>query len=160
LSQNTAIPGPGHASESENKDVVLKFFADWSKRDVHLLAKYLADDFAYQMIEGEPDIIGPAMFVETLKDVLPAFTHIDMGIRRIECYGHVVMVDRYDRMTGTTDANSMKFEVVGMLVVKDGKITALRDYPIPGGIFELGSDWDYGSTADQQRLETAARKTD
>jgi limonene-1,2-epoxide hydrolase len=155
--QNTAISGPGHANEAENVEIVRNFFADWSKRDATALASYLADDFAYQMIEGEPDIIGPAMFVDTLIDVLPSFNEIDMQIRRIVGYGHIVLVDRYDRMRGADEASSMTFEVVGMLVVEDGKLKSLRDFPIPGGVFELGSAWTEGSAADEARLETAAK---
>ena len=156
--QHSAITGPGHANEAANIEIVRNFFADWSKRDATVLARYLADDFAYQMIEGEPDIIGPAMFVETLLNVLPTFTEIDMQIRRIVAYGHIVLVDRYDRMVGKDEASSMMFEVVGMLTVQDGKLKSLRDYPIPGGVFELGSAWAEGSSADAARLETATKQ--
>jgi limonene-1,2-epoxide hydrolase len=60
-------------------------------------------------------------------------------------------------MVGKDAAHSMHFEVVGMLVVQDGKITMLRDYPIPGGVFDLGAAWLEGTEADAQRLETAVR---
>jgi limonene-1,2-epoxide hydrolase len=155
--QNSAIPGPGHSKEAENIELVQNFFSDWSKRDATVLAKYLADDFAYQMIEGEPDIIGPAMFVETLINVLPSFNEIDMHIRRIAGYGHIVMVDRYDRMVGADEASSMMFEVIGILAVQDGKLESLKDFPIPGGVFELGDAWAEGGAANEERLETAAK---
>ena len=76
--QKSAVAGLGHAGESDNVKLVRNFFADWSKRDARILAKYMTDDFAYQMIEGEPDIIGPKMFIETLGDVLPGFVSINM----------------------------------------------------------------------------------
>jgi hypothetical protein len=60
-------------------------------------------------------------------------------------------------MIGADEAHNMIFEVVAMLIVQDGKIKALRDYPLPGGVFELGEAWVAGSAEDQQRLETAAR---
>jgi len=157
LSQNTAVPGPGHANETENIALVQNFFADWAKRDASLLATYMADDFAYQMIEGEPDLIGPKQFVATLKDVLPGFVSIDMHIRRIVSYGHLVMVDRHDRMIGADKAHSMNFEVVAMLTVQDGKIKMLRDFPIPGGVFELGEAFAEGSSEDAHRLDVAAK---
>ncbi len=143
--------------ESENIEIVRNFFTDWAKRDAALLATYLADDFAYQMIEGEPDLIGPEQFVATLKDVLAGFTQIDMHIRRIVSYGHIVMVDRFDHMTGSDDAHSMSFEVVGIVTVRNGKLTALRDYPIPGGVFELGDYWLAGGEADEHRIQAAAK---
>jgi len=154
MAQKSSVAGPGHVDESDNVKLVRNFFADWSKRDARVLAKYMADDFAYQMIEGEPDIIGPEMFIKTLGDVLPGFASINMEIRRIVGYGHIVMIDRYDRMTGVDEAHSMNFEVVGLVKVHAGKLSVLRDFPIPGGVFDLGSAWLEGSDADNQRLET------
>jgi limonene-1,2-epoxide hydrolase len=81
------------------------------------------------------------MFIETLGDVLPGFVSINMEIRRIVGYGHIVMLDRYDRMTGVDEAHSMNFEVVGLVRVQEGKLSVLRDFPIPGGVFDLGSAW-------------------
>ncbi len=158
MQQDSSSHDPRHDEEASNMALVQNFFADWSKRDAQLLATYLADDFAYQMIEGEPDLIGPAIFVETLKDVLISFTEIDMQIRRITCHGHVVMVDRFDRMMGKDKDHSMSFEVVGILLVTNRKLRMLRDYPIPGGVFELGNAWLEGSPADKQRLSTAAKR--
>ena len=151
VSAETALP-----NEAENVALVRNFFADWAQRDASLLAKYLAEDFAYQMIEGEPDIVGPDQFVATLKDVLPGFVEIDMRIRRIECFGHLVMVDRCDRMVGKDEAHSMSFEVAALLVVADGKLKMLRDFPIPGGVFELGDAFAAGTVEDEHRLEVAA----
>jgi limonene-1,2-epoxide hydrolase len=151
------MSSPANPNESENIAIVESFFADWAKKDATLLATYLADDFAYQMIEGEPDLIGPAQFVATLGNVLPAFKAIDMHIRRIECYGHLVMVERYDRMTGADEAHNMNFEVAAVLMVCDGKIKALRDYPIPGGVFELGDAWLPGGIEDENRLAAASQ---
>jgi limonene-1,2-epoxide hydrolase len=155
LAQHSAT-NDARPNESENVALVQNFFADWTKRDAALLATYMSDDFSYQMIEGEPDLIGPAMFIKTLGTVLPGFTEIDMRIRRIVGYGHIVIVDRFDRMIGKDAAHSMCFEVVAMLIVRDGKITTLRDYPIPGGVFELGDAWLTGGQADESRLQATA----
>ena len=143
--------------EAANIALVENFFADWAKQDATLLASYLAEDFAYQMIEGEPDIVGPTQFMATLKDVLPAFVEIDMHIRRIACFGHLVMVERNDRMIGKDEAHSMYFEVAAMLVVQDGKLKMLRDFPIPGGVFQLGDAWLPGTYEEEHRLEVAAK---
>jgi len=155
MSQESAAPAP--PNEADNVALARNFFADWSKRDAALLATYLADDFAYQMIEGEPDLIGPAQFVATLEHVLRGFVEIDMHIRRIEGFGHLVMVERYDRLIGKDAAHSMCFEVVSMLVVQDGKLKMLRDFPIPGGVFELGEAFLAGGEADERRLQAAGK---
>jgi limonene-1,2-epoxide hydrolase len=157
MSQEHVTTDSAQPDETENVAIVKNFFADWAKRDASVLAAYLADDFAYQMIEGQPDIIGPAQFVDTLGPVLPSFVEIDMHIRRIVAYGHIVMVDRFDRMVGKDEAHSMNFEVVPTLIVRNGKIKALRDFPLPGGVFELGDAWLEGSDEDERRLEAAAK---
>jgi len=77
----TSTAADVRALEAENITVVKAFFADGFRRDTELLATYLADDFVYQMIEGEPDLSGPAKFVKTLGAVLKTFTRVDMHRR-------------------------------------------------------------------------------
>lgn len=124
--------------ERENLDIVSRFFADWSQRDADLLATYVHDDLVYQMIEGEPDIVGKAAFVETLGGVLKTFESVEMKILRHYAVGQLVMSERFDSLIGKDAANSMRFSVASYSVVYDGKISVLKDYPIRDGVFELG----------------------
>jgi limonene-1,2-epoxide hydrolase len=124
--------------EAENLEVVRQFFADWSKRDAELLAGYLADDFVYQMVEGQPDICGPQGFIEELGRVLGEFVSVEMKLLRHMAIGQLVMSERQDTLIGKDAAHSMSFSVASVTVVYDGKIAMLRDFPIRGGVYELG----------------------
>ena len=129
------------AVEAENIALVQRFFDDWAKKDADLLATYLADDLVYQMIEGQPDIVGKAAFVETLGPALGAFKTVDMKILRHYAVGQLVLSERFDTLIGVDEAHSMRFSVASYSVVYDGKITVLKDYPIRGGTFELGDSF-------------------
>ena len=129
------------ALEAENLAVVQKFFDDWSKRDAELLASYVADDLIYQMVEGQPDIIGKAAFIETLGPVLPTFHSVEMKILRHYAVGQLVVAERFDTLTGKDAAHSMRFAVASYSVVYDRKIKILRDFPIPNATFELGDSF-------------------
>jgi limonene-1,2-epoxide hydrolase len=129
------------AVEAENITLVQRFFDDWAKKDADLLATYLADDLVYQMIEGQPDIVGKAAFVETLGPALGAFKTVDMKILRHYAVGQLVLSERFDTLIGVDEAHSMRFSVASYSVVYDGKITVLKDYPIRGGTFELGDSF-------------------
>jgi limonene-1,2-epoxide hydrolase len=129
------------AVEAENTGLVENFFADWAKKDADLLATYLADDLIYQMVEGQPDILGKAAFVETLGSVLPTFESIDMKIIRHYAVGQLVVSERFDTLIGNDTAHSMRFSVASYSVVYDGKITVLRDFPIRDGTFEIGASF-------------------
>jgi limonene-1,2-epoxide hydrolase len=126
------------ALEAENRAFIQRFFDDWSKRDANLLATYLADDLIYQMVEGQPDIIGKAAFVETLGPVLKTFQSVEMKILRHHAVGQLVVSERLDTLIGDDAAHSMRFSVASYSVVYNRKITILKDYPIPNGTFELG----------------------
>lgn len=129
------------ALEAENMAVVRAFFAEWSKRDADLLGRFVADDLVYQMIEDEPDIIGREAFLATLRPVLPSFQSIEMKILNMTAVGQAVLMERHDTLIGADEAHSMRFSVAGFCVVYDRKIKVLRDFPIPGGVFELGESF-------------------
>jgi limonene-1,2-epoxide hydrolase len=124
--------------EAENLALVKQFFADWSKRDVDLLATYLADDLVYQMVEGQPDILGKASFLETLSPVLKTFKSVEMKLVRHTAIAQLVVSERLDTLIGKDAAHSMSFSVASYSVVYDGKIAVLRDFPIRDGVFEIG----------------------
>lgn len=129
------------AVEAENLALVQRFYDDWAKRDAELLATYVADDLIYQMIEGEPDIIGKAAFIEILAPALDIFHTVEMKILRHHAIGQLVFSERFDTLLGKDEAHSMQFSVASYSVVYDGKITVLKDFPIRGGTFEIGDSF-------------------
>ena len=83
--------------EIENERLVTQFCLDWAKRDVNLLADYLADDIVYQMFEGRPDIIGREAFINELGGFLTNLKEVEWEIVRSHTIGNLVINDRIDR---------------------------------------------------------------
>ncbi len=125
--------------EIENERLVTQFCLDWAKRDVNLLADYLADDIVYQMFEGRPDIIGREAFIKELGGFLTNLKEVEWEIVRTHAIGNLVINDRIDHFIGADEDRSMHFSIAGFFLVKDGKIKVWKDYMLPGGIMQVGS---------------------
>jgi limonene-1,2-epoxide hydrolase len=138
MTNESDLPAVLLKREADNLILVKQFFVDWSKCDAGLPANYLADDLVYQMVEGQPDIIGKAGFLETLGPVLKTFKSIEMKLVRHTAVAQLVVSERLDTLIGIDAAHSMSFSVASYSVVYDGKITVLRDFPIRDGVFEIG----------------------
>ena len=125
--------------ETENERLVTQFCLDWAKRDVHLLADYLADDIVYQMFEGNPDIVGKEKFIKTLDGFLKNLKEVEWEILRTYSVGELVINDRVDHFIGEDESKSMHFAIAGWFLVRDGKIKIWRDYALPGGVSQVGT---------------------
>jgi limonene-1,2-epoxide hydrolase len=125
--------------ETENEGLVTQFCLDWAKRDVNLLADYLADDIQYQMFEGRPDIVGKEEFIKTLGGFLGNLKEVEWEILRTYSIGELVINDRIDHFIGEDESKSMHFAIAGYFLVRDGKIKIWKDYSLPGGVSQVGA---------------------
>lgn len=130
--------------EIENERIVTQFCLDWAKRDVNLLADYLAEDIEYQMFEGRPDIVGREEFIKTLGGFLAGLKEVEWEILRTDSIGELVINDRIDHFIGEDENRSMHFAIAGVFLVRDGKIKMWKDYALPGGISQVGSAFGGG----------------
>jgi limonene-1,2-epoxide hydrolase len=130
--------------ETENERLVTQFCLDWAKRDVNLLADYLADDIQYQMFEGRPDIVGKEELINTLGGFLQNMKEVDWEILRTHSVGELVINDRIDHFIGEDESKSMHFAIAGYFLVRDGKIKIWKDYSLPGGINQVGAGFTGG----------------
>lgn len=129
---STGSGGGPTALEAANIDLVTRFCRDWATRDVEKLTPYLADDLVYQMFEKRPDLVGLAEFRRELQPFLAGLARVDWEVRRSFAIGQVVINDRVDHFIAPPGGRSMHFEIVGLFVVRDGKIALWRDYRLPG----------------------------
>ena len=129
----------GSELETENERLVTQFCLDWAKRDVNLLADYLADDIQYQMFEGRPDIVGKEEFIKTLGGFLSNLQEVEWEILRTHTIGELVINDRIDHFIGEDESKSMHFAIAGYFLVRDGKIKIWKDYSLPGGVSQVGA---------------------
>lgn len=130
--------------EVENERIVTQFCLDWAKKDINLLADYLADDVVYQMFEGRPDIVGKDAFIKELGGFLDNLKEVDWEILRTCTIGELVINDRIDHFIGEDENRSMHFSIAGFFLVRDGKIKVWKDYSLPGGITQVGGAFTGG----------------
>ena len=125
--------------ELANENLVNHFCADWSSRDVNVLASYLADDLVYQMFEGRPDIIGREEFIKQLGPFLKNLEAVHWEILQSYVIGPLVINERLDHFIAASEDRSMHFQIAGHFLVRDGKIQIWKDYGYPGGVSQVGS---------------------
>ena len=137
----TLGPAIGYGGESvstdlerENETLVNNFCRDWSKRDAELLTGYMAEDIVYQIAEGQPTIHGTEEFVKMMGPFLKGLGEVRWDILRSYAVGPLVLNERIDYFNAPPDSKqpSMRFQVAGHFLIKDGKIKIWKDYGIPG----------------------------
>jgi limonene-1,2-epoxide hydrolase len=110
---------------AENEKLVTDFCVSWSRKNVDEILSYLTDDCFYHNIPMEPCVgkvairgfVGPF-----LKDAESAV----FEIKHTTSAGNVVMNERVDRFV--MGPKKIELPVAGVFEVKNGKISAWRDY--------------------------------
>lgn len=121
------------ALEAANGELVANFCRDWSTRDVANLLPYIADTLEYHMWEGGPVIDGAAQFEQQMAGFMSGMKEIEWVISRQAAIGDIVVNERIDHFirppgSGRPDDH---FHVVGVFLVRDGKIRYWKDYGMP-----------------------------
>ena len=115
-------------AEQTHEELVNRFCADWAKQDAELLAEYFAEPFEYMVWEGGPVITSKAEFVKQMGPFLKKLKSVDWEVVRSQVIGPMVINERIDHFY----AHDSKFDnhphLVGMFIVRDGKIAIWRDY--------------------------------
>jgi limonene-1,2-epoxide hydrolase len=105
--------------------VVREFCAAVSQRDASVLRPFFADDVVYHNIPMDP-----AEGIEATMATIDMFFSICEGlefeVHHLASDGEVVLTERTD--TFTMGGKSAPLPVMGTFHVRDGKITAWRDY--------------------------------
>jgi limonene-1,2-epoxide hydrolase len=112
-------------------DLVTEFCALWAKPDPEKILGYFTEDAVYHNIPMPP-AEGRAAIKDFLGVMLDGFEGIDFRIHRQFSQGDVVMNERTDVMH-RTDGGRLELPVMGVFEVRDGHISAWRDY------FDLGT---------------------
>ena len=110
---------------AENEKLVTDFCVSWSRKNVEEVLSYLTDDCFYHNIPMEPCVGKAAIrgFIEPfLKDAESAV----FEIKHTTSAGNVVMNERVDRFV--MGPKKIELPVAGVFEVRNGKISAWRDY--------------------------------
>ena len=129
-----AGPEADTALESEKEKIVTDFCKAWAMKDADALTAYLADDIEYHMFEGRPPINGIPEFSAQLKPFMASMHEIDWEILRSTAMGDIVLNERIDHFIQPegSQAPDNHFHIVGVFLVRDGKIKYWKDYNLSG----------------------------
>jgi limonene-1,2-epoxide hydrolase len=125
LTAKTAAAYVPTETQAANLKVVADFIAAWNTPDKAVT--YLADDAAVRMVEDQPPVIGPAATTAAFKSFMGHGETIDVQILHSFTEGPVVTNIRVDTLKTPGKADQV-FKVVGVFVVKKGKIKEWTDY--------------------------------
>lgn len=125
LGLSTSALAEGNATERANVKVVDDFIAAWSDPDKAVT--YLAPEASIRMVEDQPPIVGPTAIAAAFKGFLTPGVTLTVKTLRTHVHGPVVMNKRVDTLKATGKPDQV-FPVVGVFVVKNGKITEWVDY--------------------------------
>lgn len=106
-------------------EIVTQFCDAFAGRDADELAAYFTDDAVYHNMPLEP-VVGRAAIRDTIAGFTGMAEKVWFDTLRIVADGPIVMTERVDHFVmGDRD---IALPVMGAFEVRDGKITAWRDY--------------------------------
>ena len=107
------------------KDVVTKFCEAWERRNVDDVLDFLAPDIVYQNVPL-PVMHGRDEAAQFLAPLLKHATRIEFIMLSIAASGEQVLTERLDRLH--FPAGIVDIPLMGIFVVREGKIKEWRDY--------------------------------
>lgn len=107
------------------ESLVREFCEAWSKLDADLLAAYFTEDAVYHNIPLEP-LNGREAIRTFLQGFLAGVTSAEFRMGHVLEDGNVVATERVDAFTMAGREGA--FPVCGIFEIRDGKISAWRDY--------------------------------
>src|SRR5215831_5596143 len=129
LAQAQAPQSTGwNAQEKANVEIVDKFCAAWSTRDMAQPLSFLADDSVYRMNETTPPVTGHAGVIEKLKSYVDESDRVEFKVLETFAKGPIVTNHRIDSFVSKT--RPVTWEGVGVFLVQNGKIKEWSDYTI------------------------------
>ena len=121
----TAVAAEEKSDSKANEKVVKDFIAAWNDPDKAVT--FLADDCSVRMEEDKPAITGPANVAAAFKGFMGHGEKLDVKILKTYAEGPLVTNKRIDTLT-TPGQKPQAFPVVGVFIVKKGKIAEWTDY--------------------------------
>jgi limonene-1,2-epoxide hydrolase len=110
---------------SDAVDVVSRFCASWSGGDLDVIMGFFADDAVYHNIPVDP-VTGTDAIRATIEGFTTGVDSIEFRVDHIVGGGDVVLTERVDVFS--LPGKTIRLPVMGTFEVRDGRITAWRDY--------------------------------
>ena len=120
------------AAEKANVQAVNDFLKAWADQQVtgEKLAAWFTDDASVTMQEGKPPVKGRAASAQAFDSFLTKGMRFDIKVLESFAKGPIVTNSRVDAVIQNGKMGA-SFPVVGVFVMKDGKIKEWADYVVP-----------------------------
>jgi len=120
------VPMSVRAQSRPNEQVVLDFFAAWSRLDPAEIASYFAEDGIYHNMPSPEGVQGRTNIERFISGFAGSWTETRWEVLHIMSSGDVVIAERVDRTRAGDKA--VDLPVVGVFEMEGGKIKVWRDY--------------------------------
>jgi limonene-1,2-epoxide hydrolase len=111
------------------EEIVRAEIAAWSTNDVETVMSHFAENATFDIGPDWPKLQGRAAIHEMMKTFFAGGKCVDLKVLHLAVDGNVVLMERTDYWV--VDGKQMSWPVMGAYEVKDGKITAWREYFSP-----------------------------
>jgi limonene-1,2-epoxide hydrolase len=110
-----------------SQEVVTKFCAAWSRRNLDELMGYFTDDAEYQNIPMGPAAKGKEAIKKVINSFLPMAKGLEFKVLHTAANGNVVFNERVD-IFDLGGGKKIELPVAGVFEVSGGKVAKWRDY--------------------------------
>lgn len=111
------------------EDIVRAEIDAWGRNDVDEVMSHFAEDATFDIGPAYPRLVGHSAIREMMTVFFERGTCIDLQIDHLAVDGHVVLMERRDHWV--VNGQQRSWPVMGAYEVRDGKITAWREYFYP-----------------------------
>src|SRR5580704_9097753 len=111
---------------TENEKIIADFCETWRRMNVDEMLGYMTDDAVYHNIPIEP-LKGRSEIRKGLHQFAGMLKADEIKIVHSAAAGNLVITERIDTMV-TSDGKRTDLPVAGVFELRDGKISAWRDY--------------------------------
>jgi limonene-1,2-epoxide hydrolase len=111
---------------TENEKVVAQFCDTWKRMNVDEMLSYMTDDAVYHNIPIDP-LKGRSEIRKGLHQFAGMLKSVDIKIVNSVAAGNLVITEWIDSMV-MPDGKRLDLPVAGVFELRDGKISAWRDY--------------------------------
>jgi limonene-1,2-epoxide hydrolase len=116
------------AAERANINTVTDFCAAWLTHDSNKVNAFLADNVAMRWSEKSPWTTGREASAQKIKQLIDGAEKVELQILDTYARGPMVLNERMDKTTKQGKTSS--FHLVGIFIVRGGKIAEWLDYAI------------------------------
>ena len=116
------------ATEKSNVKVIEDFCDAWATKDLDKIASFFGDPIVFRITEAAPPLTGREAIVARLKPLIDRSVSVKFELLQKFARGPLVVAERYDYFPTADKPN--RFHVVGVFLMKDGKIAEWTDYVI------------------------------